>query len=232
MTWWDTLMLILSKFYFIFYPCTFSFSIHVIVVIIIFLWQFLSMFVIFICCVVFSYARISCFFGGGIVGCSKQLALNVISSRIWFVSVLFEGAKNAIAESVCVCVKNANVASKAYKWDECYICVWKCSFFGVSHLLDNSLRSNHRREYQWTASLLSVAVVILENKWFRFLLFKRANKLLGFIRSDHFLVDGTLTIQWKKVCTLSVHRKIRPKSCALNFGPDCVEPINCVWWDD
>lgn len=122
MTWWDTLMLILSKFYFIFYPCTFSFSIHVIVVIIIFLWQFLSMFVIFICCVVFSYARISSFFGGGIVGCSKQLALNVISCRIWFVCVLFEGAKNAIAESVCVCVKNANVASKAYKWDGCYIC--------------------------------------------------------------------------------------------------------------
>lgn len=26
-----------------------------------------------------------------------------------------------------------------------------------------------------------------QNKWFRFLLFKRANKLLGFIRSDHFL---------------------------------------------
>lgn len=101
------------------------------------------------------------FFGGGIVGCSKQLALNVISCRIWFVCVLFEGAKNAIAESVCVCVKNANVASKAYKWDGCYICGWKCSFFGVSHLLDNSLRSNHRREYQWTASLLSVAVVIL-----------------------------------------------------------------------
>lgn len=46
----------------------------------------------------------------------------------------------------------------------------------VSHLLDNSLRSNHRREYQWTT-----LCVLFKNKWFRFLLFKRTNKMPSFM---------------------------------------------------
>lgn len=83
---------------------------------------------------------------------------------MWFI---FGAQRNAIAESVWICVKNANVASKAYKWDEMSICVYIIQYtntkhiggsemldFGVSHLLDNSLRSNHRRcECQRTGSV-------------------------------------------------------------------------------
>lgn len=54
-----------------------------------------------------------------------------------------------MTKSVWICVKNANVASKAYKWHEMgtynTLVGLEMLDFGVSHLLDNSLRSNHRR---------------------------------------------------------------------------------------
>lgn len=114
----------------------------------------------------------------------------VDSILIWFVRFVFR-VQNVIAQSVClflrVCVyvwkMQKNDASKVHKWN------WYAGtfeVFGVSHLLYNSLHSNHRAceatafsSPQFGAFATATVNNFFKNKWFRFLLFKQANKLVS-----------------------------------------------------
>lgn len=171
-----------------------------------------------------------------------------------FVSLSLSLSSYVYVSNMCEKCKKSD-ASKVYKWNwyaGTFEVFWTliCSVFGVSHLLYNSLHSNHRAVNTLGFFFTSVWCTLcikykrtvnnfFKNKWFRFLLFKQANKLVYFgVRIEIIifawvdLVNTEAEVLVNSIQNTEFHREKDVSVLTLNFcGWYGVEPINCVWWD-